>query len=455
MGLIKCPDCGNMVSERAEMCPSCGCPASVFKPDFTELVSAHISFHLLKCFDREDLILANDMVAADLRERLRMEFPVTVIGSCDLKEYAAKVAAGEFSFPCVFVTSGFRYMTGYRKFPLARIDGRTYLRYYDDDILPCSYGPVIEIFSDDGQQADLVSQKIEELFKEPRTYMVPFAASENDCLQLSAEIGQINDTELLIDSIETKLFRKTIAFKQSQWACLKGINDTIGYESMKTLRDIQLAQFSLYYAAMKDDCGKQLDLYDFIFNGARSDVPYQSKEYKTLKNLVIAGQPFDSDLCDEVFPEISLIYHALPNDLLSRTHVDAVREKVYATLSQYENIWKSICDRLDLPGELDVPDWDYSGLSNNMRSTDGLEFLIDMLAEDHTRKISDIVDVYKEVLAYRGQEGRMESEQRFDDFMDMLHERREKRRDFAKGVLQTAAGVVLGNKISDKLKKRD
>jgi hypothetical protein len=78
-----------------------------------------------------------------------------------------------------------------------------------------------------------------------------------------------------------------------------------------------------------------------------------------------------------------------------------------------------------------------------------------MPAEDHTRKISDIVDVYKEVLAYRGQEGRMESEQRFDDFMDMLHERREKQRDFAKGVLQTAAGVVLGNKISDKLKKKD
>ena len=27
MGLIQCPDCGNMVSDRAAACPSCGCPA--------------------------------------------------------------------------------------------------------------------------------------------------------------------------------------------------------------------------------------------------------------------------------------------------------------------------------------------------------------------------------------------------------------------------------------------
>lgn len=27
MGLVQCPDCGNMVSDRAAACPSCGCPA--------------------------------------------------------------------------------------------------------------------------------------------------------------------------------------------------------------------------------------------------------------------------------------------------------------------------------------------------------------------------------------------------------------------------------------------
>ena len=30
MGLIACPDCGNMVSDRAAACPHCGCPAEAF-----------------------------------------------------------------------------------------------------------------------------------------------------------------------------------------------------------------------------------------------------------------------------------------------------------------------------------------------------------------------------------------------------------------------------------------
>ena len=29
MSLIKCPECGNEVSEFAEMCPKCGCPISI------------------------------------------------------------------------------------------------------------------------------------------------------------------------------------------------------------------------------------------------------------------------------------------------------------------------------------------------------------------------------------------------------------------------------------------
>ena len=49
----------------------------------------------------------------------------------------------------------------------------------------------------------------------------------------------------------------------------------------------------------------------------------------------------------------------------------------------------------------------------------------------------------------------IESEQRYEEFMDMLHAGSERRREFTRGVLRTAAGVALGNKISDKLKKKD
>lgn len=31
MALVKCPDCGKMVSPRAKVCPDCGCPSEYFE----------------------------------------------------------------------------------------------------------------------------------------------------------------------------------------------------------------------------------------------------------------------------------------------------------------------------------------------------------------------------------------------------------------------------------------
>ena len=444
-----------MVSERAEACPSCGCPVSAFKPDFFQLTSALLRFHILKCADRKDLVMANDILLADLRERLRTEYPVTFIGSSNFEEQLSNIADKRFSFPYVFVTADFRYIIDYMKFPLVSKGGRIYERYYDENILPCNYGPVIEIFSDNPEQVNKISEKITALFKNAKTYSIPFADSENDSLQFTNEVAQISEPQLLVDSVETKLIRRTVTLKQNKWASVKGSEDTVSLESIKTLRMLQLAQFCLYFASGKAGCEKELDLYDFIFNGTRSKVPYQTGEFKSLKNLIISGRPFDSDLVDKVFPNISLIYHELPNNLLSRTYVSVVREKVFGLIGMYETTWKTICDSFDLPEELDVPDWDYSGLSNNVRSTDGLGFLIESLVEDHTRKINDLVNEYAQLLAYRGEEGRIDSDRRFDEFMDAVNAGRERRREFAKGVIQTAAGVALGNKISDKLKKKD
>ena len=38
MPLVKCPDCGKMVSERASACPECGCPREYFEKDKKENV---------------------------------------------------------------------------------------------------------------------------------------------------------------------------------------------------------------------------------------------------------------------------------------------------------------------------------------------------------------------------------------------------------------------------------
>lgn len=45
MALIKCPECGKMISERATICPECGCPKDYFEREKSEEISK-ITFHI-------------------------------------------------------------------------------------------------------------------------------------------------------------------------------------------------------------------------------------------------------------------------------------------------------------------------------------------------------------------------------------------------------------------------
>lgn len=459
MGLIKCPDCGNMVSERAGACPSCGCPAEFFvtrDEEDRQMTFVLLTFHLLKCLDRKDLVLAGDAVTDDLRRRLTADYPVTFIGSTNIDEHLVKIQNKDFSFPYIFVTANFRYMLDYRNFTLLRGDGSTYQRYYNLETLPSEYGPVINIFAESTEQLADLTNRIRALLSERKDYSVPFLGSENEFLTFSNKAGSISLVNTLVDGEKTKLFHRTVSLEQSPWATFIGsANTPPQLDGIRNIRALQLAQFSLIYAATKDECDKELELYTRLLEGTIPRDTELTGDFKAIQFHLALGNTITTDLVEKAFPNITLIYHSFPNDLVKRSSPEYVKDQVNGTLEMYEKTWSTVCDALDLPGELDIPNWNYSGYNNNMRSSDGLTFLINSLLENHTAQIKDLINDYAQMLASLGEEGYIESEQRYEEFMDMLHAGSERRREFTRGVLRTAAGVVLGNKISDKLKKKD
>lgn len=56
MALIKCPECGNQISDKAEKCPHCGIPSSYFAVP-TQTVPEGIDYshlgNILIAFDRD------------------------------------------------------------------------------------------------------------------------------------------------------------------------------------------------------------------------------------------------------------------------------------------------------------------------------------------------------------------------------------------------------------------
>ncbi len=462
MGLIKCPDCGHMVSDRAAACPSCGCPADAFgeavpyvpentsaEPDLATQIGCAVAYPMYRSFDREDLMLANQAVIEHLKPRLSCKRPVTFFSleTCDLAE---KIVNHEFSFPYVFVTSSFRYYLDYRRFTLTKADGRTVTRYYNPKILPSEYAPRIEVISDNEAEVLDLTEKIKNIFKVPLRFTVPFLGGKDEYLTFDCEIESVNMTNDIYSGGKTRLLHKTVIFKMVPWASY--IDEEINpckNGSMRLLRDLQYAQFCLLYSSMKDRCDGQLSLYEGLFGGKTGGSFWESPtdEYKILKKNVQSGQPFESDLVDKAFPNISLVYHELPNDIHDRTSAEAVRKRVYEVLDRYRDSWEKACISSNLPN-----DFLMYGRTVSLRDNDGLLYLIESLEANVMRTIDDILEEIKAKVTQMYLDEQRQARE------DAYYESRYSsgRSSIIGDILKTAAGVALGNKISgntDKDKK--
>lgn len=507
MGLVKCPDCGNMVSERAAACPTCGCPAdafekpsndsienvgvvhklelksvqnvdsnfslidgklddkdNVFSPNYRKQANADASFliaknlaqPMCKFLDRADLMMANQCVMNELQNTLSVGRPISFI-STDSKELIEKVAKSEYVFPYVIVTAMFNYVTDYRKFTLAKEDGRTYQRYYDIKNLPSNYAPQIEVISDNVDEANEIVDAIKEIYKEPKTYSVPYLGGVNDSISFTCEINSIEKTKDISDAGNILYINKTVKFKQTQWASYidTDVNPNQN-KMMDTYRKVQLAQIYLHFATTKSEYESQLTLYErlFIYVSKLKDAfgPWQTDEYKILRTKVQTGQPFDTDLVDKAFPDISLIYHTLPNDIIKKENVANVRPRINEILEKYKTLWEKTCIDLNLPE-------DFSIMEHNVcvRDDYGLGWIINALQENVTRSIDDVIDEIKvkarEAAIELEQQEQYEAQMQAQYESPSSYESRDSSPGILSSVLTTAAGVALGNKASQKGKQ--
>lgn len=455
MGLIKCPDCGNMVSERAAACPSCGCPADAFeigsKPDHKADMASYIAYPMYKTCDRLDLMLANNVVLDYLKNNLSAGRPITFF-SIENSDIAEKTARYDFTFPYVMVTSSFRFFLDYRKFTLTRADGRSYSRYYDEKTIPGEYAPRIEVISDNEVEAIEITEKIKELFKEPKTFSSPFLGGNEESLSFSCEIETILNERDIYDGSKTVFLHKTVVFKYSPWASY--IDDAVNptqNESMRFYRKLQYAQFCISYAEMKDECDSQLTLYEWLYldvskmRGAFG--PSQTEEYKILKNRLQSGQPFDADLVDKAFPNISLLYHQLPNDISKRTPFDEIRKKVYGILDQYKTKWERTCAEINLPN-----DFVMYGKTLSVRDNDGLTYVLGALDGNMMRSFDDVFEEIKAKVTEMYLEEQREAQEGYYE-PEPQSSQNHGGSSFLGGVIKTAAGVALGNKISQRGKQ--
>lgn len=61
MSMIKCPECGKEISDKAISCPNCGCPSNEYSKHEIDISSSIESNETQKQFDKSDLVLRIDL----------------------------------------------------------------------------------------------------------------------------------------------------------------------------------------------------------------------------------------------------------------------------------------------------------------------------------------------------------------------------------------------------------
>lgn len=470
MGLLKCPDCGKMVSQRAESCPECGCPSKYFisdndevdyenqpEPDKQESVeddSIAVVDKLFWCFTRvydwHDIQIINKAVKHDLQQRLKTDYQVTIVGDDNVEECVSKINREELELPYIVVHAGFVYSIGEtRKYKCIVNGSEEKDLYFDEKHLPVTYRAMFEIFAENENQLSALKEQITTIYKEDVILNIPLFGSDEQMIPVNVKFDVSDDTEVLDSFNNTEAYKCTVQGVKNIWPhCIDIPFNKIDNRAMANYRMVQLAQCCAVYLGFWGDVKQEIKLYGRLFEQVgflkQAFGPISTEQYKDLKARITNGQQFNSDLVDGAFPRASLLYHNFPNDIAARVPVDSVKEKVTASYYLIRKIRESICNSLELPEDLHILNASLAGHDNSLWSNEGLTFIINALFAEPERPLSDIVNDYAEMLKEAVAQYEIEKEQR-----DAEREARREANGGSSSFLGAMAGAYIGNKFGN------
>ncbi|MBQ9303241.1 zinc ribbon domain-containing protein [Butyrivibrio sp.] len=467
MGLVKCPDCGKMVSSRAINCPDCGCPAEFFaheesndesvgsseskqvigidESDIEPIVSKQLEKTLVenkKVKARSAVDIKRDVHSSlkkalrmtkdyagiektnvafilDLEKRLNCDYHITYISSSNVEEKISSIINGNYEYPYVIVSADFQFNYGQHKYKFKNLEGISNKLYFDDKKWSSEYAPTLEIISSNVEDINGILEKVKEAYKESITLDIPIL--DGKLIEIGVKYETNEEPRHITGNDDDGVWTAIVKFSKSKYVALMDKdNIKTSYLPRERYRKVQTA---LYYAELykkKSDFIADASLYkilieefatqkprpqgllsgmaaDFMKGAKQTFGPKQNKEYIKLKELVANGASFDSKLVDGAFPNVTLFYHNLPNDIANKKDPSNLENMVNSFMDGVQGEVTRICKELGIPRDVD-PFINASDREKNMQTIDGLTYILNKLDENMEKNIEDVVAVYKSEL---------------------------------------------------------
>ena len=276
--------------------------------------------------------------------------------------------------------------------------------------------PCFDVFAESEEQAEKIQDQIMDAYWERSEMEIADFLNPAKKNVISLKYEDLSEMLVVNDENQTSAYNVTVILDQTIWPlCIDESKNKVEYPERYILRKAQLAcRYSLGRDVVRSAIDKEVRLYkelldnlELVKNMAmgvtltlikKALEPVKSDEFLLLKECIRKHQPYTPDMVDAAFPNTSLFYHNLPNDINERTDVETLKKRFQEVLDSYQVYIDKTGEELGIPKSLGVQNSAYSKMTQYMLTDEGLDVIIEALKKNPERSISDILADYKEQL---------------------------------------------------------
>lgn len=318
-------------------------------------------------------IFANAIVE-NFKKVMQLSYSVNIYGGSTLLEWYRLKELNEQTYPTIIIKDTIKFVMGRKTYKAKDNLGNILDIPFSKDMLPINYGFEIEIYAENTQQIEEISNCIKNNYSNEKAVTVKLPIDDKD-IYFSVGICFSGDKKQTT-SVKTPFgymggFSTTNTQPQNVNGIYKSVLEFCNYQSVYFVKDytkndllnkhrlqINLLRLAVFYGEcclkLKEIAKKVNTKYRNTFNGQTPFFNFlNSEDYKSLKYNYNNGIPVDRSVFERVFKEIIDFYPYLYDKHMQKWTTDQIVEDINNYSNLFDNKFIELYTLLGVPTQFE------------------------------------------------------------------------------------------------------
>lgn len=313
-------------------------------------------------------------IVEDFKKVMQLPYSVNIYGGSTLLEWYRLKELNEQTYPTIIIKDTIKFVMGRKTYKAKDNLGNIFDIPFSKDMLPINYGFEIEIYAENTQQIEEISNCIKNNYSNEKAVTVKLPIDDKD-IYFSVGICFSGDKKQTT-SVKTPFgymggFSTTNTQPKNVNGIYKSVLEFCNYQSVYFVKDytkndllnkhrlqINLLRLAVFYGEcclkLKEIAKKVNTEYRNTFNGQTPFFNFlNSEDYKSLKYNYNNGIPVDRSVFERVFKEIIDFYPYLYDKHMQKWTTDQIVEDINNYSNLFDNKFIELYTLLGVPTQFE------------------------------------------------------------------------------------------------------